>query len=262
MIARHRTKFLGAALFGATLLGGIAFGQTPKPSAPGVDPDALAALDKMGAELRTHDNFDVKSDIVTEDVLGSGQKLQYAGTIETIARRPNRFRISMVTDMKDRQIYYDGDKVTIYSPRLGYYASFKAPETIGKTLQAAKDQYGIELPLADLYAWGTDPSLVKRVKSGFFVQTEHVDGKACDHYAFRQVRVDWQIWLAKDGPKLPCKLVITNTTDPAQPQYTAITHWSFPDTIPDSSFAFAPPANATQIKIAAVTPLRLARVKP
>jgi hypothetical protein len=270
MIARRMTTSLGVALIGAALVSGI--GSTahakarahPKTAeaAPAVDANALAALDKMGAELRSHDNFDVKSDITTEDVLGDGQKLQYSGTLQTEARRPNRFKITMVTDMKDREIYYDGANVTIYSPRIGFYASFQAPDTIAKTLEAAKSKYGIELPLADLFAWGTDPELVKRVKAGFFVQTEHVGSQTCDHYAFRQAKADWQIWLAKDGATLPCKLVITSTTDPAQPQYTAVMHWSFPSSISDSTFAFSPPKTAKEIKMVALSALRVAQEKP
>jgi hypothetical protein len=227
--------------------------RTAGGNAPsGIDPDALAALDRMGAELRSHQNFDVKSDVTTEDVLGSGQKLQYAGMLETQARRPNGFRISMVSDLKDRQIYYDGKSVTVYSPRLGYFASFPAPDTIGKTLAVAKDRYGIELPLADLFAWGTDKSLVARVKSGFLVRAEHIGAQVCNHYAFRNEKVDWQIWIAQNGPALPCKLVITSRDDPSMPQYTAVLHWAFPASIPDSVFAFAPPPAAKKIAFATV----------
>jgi hypothetical protein len=242
---------VAAAALGAGAPGAVPPAQTRGGNAPsGVDAAALAALDRMGAELRAHQNFDVKSDVTTEDVLGSGQKLQYAGTLETQARRPNGFRISMVSDLKERQIYYDGKAVTVYSPRLGYFASFPAPDTIAKTLAVAKDRYGIELPLADLFAWGTDTSLVARIKSAFLVRDEHVGGQLCDHYAFRNERVDWQIWIAKNGPPLPAKLVITSRDDPSMPQYTAVLHWSFPASIPDSVFAFAPPPAAKKIAFA------------
>ena len=53
-----------AALF--LVAAGAAVAETP-------DPNALAALDKMGTELRTHQIFDVKSDVSMVDVLGSGQ---------------------------------------------------------------------------------------------------------------------------------------------------------------------------------------------
>ncbi|HUO87731.1 MAG TPA: DUF2092 domain-containing protein [Rhizomicrobium sp.] len=255
---KHRITTICAALLLAAAASAVAAGapmgggKPPAAPASAVDPEALAALDRMGAELRSHQNFDVKSDITTEDVLVSGQKLQYAGTLETLARRPNAFRISMVSDLRDRRIYYDGKAVTLFSPRLGFYASFPAPDTIGKTLARAKDRYGIELPLADLFAWGTDKSLAARVRSGFRVAAEHVGSQVCDHYAFRNERVDWQIWIAQSGPPLPCKLVITSRDDPSMPQYSAVLHWSFPASIPDSVFAFVPPPAAKKIVIATI----------
>lgn len=103
----------------------VAPAKQAKPSGSGVDADVVLALDKMGAELRAHNNFTVKADVTNEDVLGNGQKLQYAGTLEVQARRPDRFRISAVSDLRDRRIYYDGKQVTIYSPRLNYFASFR-----------------------------------------------------------------------------------------------------------------------------------------
>jgi hypothetical protein len=219
-----------------------------------IDPDAMAALDKMGAELRSHQTFELKSDVTNEDVLADGQKLQYQGTVEMQARRPDRFKIEASSDLRDRVIYYDGKKVTVFSPRLGYYASFDAPPTIRETLQQASDKYGIEIPLSDMFAWGTDPSMTARIKSAFLVRPEHINGQLCNHYAFRGEKADFQIWIQQNGPALPCKLVITNRSDASMPQYTSVMHWSFPDSIPDNVFAFEAPSNAKKIMLATLNP--------
>lgn len=221
-----------------------------KPSGSGVDADVITALDKMSAELRAHNNFTVKADVTNEDVLGNGQKLQYAGTLEVQARRPDRFRITSVSDLRDRRIYYDGKQVTIFSPRLNYFASFAAPPTIAETVQKARENYDVELPLADLFTWGTEKSHATQLTSAFLVRPETVDGRKCNHYALRQKGVDWQIWIAQDGAALPCKIVITKTSDPSMPQYSAVLRWSFPTSIGDDVFAFAPPAGAKKIVIA------------
>lgn len=236
----------------------VAAQNAPAPSAPtppapaassSVAPDALAALERMGAALRSKNLFTMKADVTKEDVLGSGEKLQFAGTLDISARRPDRFRISAVSDTRDRQIYYDGKSVTVYSPKIGVYGSFAAPATIAQTLRTARDRYDIEMPLADLFTWGTNNSAAAQLTSGFLVSPEHIDGRACNHYAFRQPDVDWQIWIAADASALPCKLVITNTDDDSRPQYTAVLHWNFPATIADGVFAFAPPASANKIVI-------------
>lgn len=219
-----------------------------------VDPDAMAALDKMGAELRSHQTFALKADTTNEDVLGDGQKLQYQGTVDMQARRPDRFKIEVNSDLRNRVIYYDGKTVTVFSPRLGYYASFDAPPTIRETLQQASDKYGVEIPLRDMFAWGTDPSMTARIKSAFLVRPEHIDGQLCNHYAFRGEQADFQIWIQQNGPALPCKLVITNRSDPSMPQYTSVMHWSFPASIPDNVFAFEAPSNAKRIRMATLNP--------
>jgi hypothetical protein len=227
----------------------------PALGAPNVDQDALAALERMGAALRARNIFVLTADVTDEDVLNSGEKLQFSGTIEIRAKRPDRFKVSIMSDIKDRQIYYDGKQVTVYAPVLGVYGQFTAPATIAQTLRAARDRYDIELPLADLFTWGTDESAASKLTSGFLVRPEHIGGKACDHYAFRQQNVDWQIWIAADDTALPCKLVITNTEDDSRPQYTAVLRWNFPNALTEDVFAFRPPsANVNKIVIVDMAP--------
>src|SRR5262245_15991952 len=82
--------------------------STPNPpapaAAPDVNPDALAALARMGAALRSKNVFAMKADVTKEEVLGSGEKLQFAGTLDISARRPDRFRMAMASDAQERQI--------------------------------------------------------------------------------------------------------------------------------------------------------------
>ena len=77
-----------------------------------------------------------------------------------------------------------------------------------------------------------------------------IGGVECDHYAYRQANVDWQVWIAKGKSPLPCKLVVTTTDEPSQPQYTATLKWDVASAIPASTFAFAPPAGAKKIELA------------
>jgi len=232
-------------------LGALAHGQAPAatPAVSKPDPDALAALNKMGEALRALTAFTVTADVTTEQVLDSGQKLQYEGDLKIEAQRPSGFKIYMSTDHQVREIYYDGKSITLFAPKVGYYASVPAPPTIGATLDVTKEKYGIEIPLADLFYLGTDPTLTARIQSGFEVGPETVGGLACQHYAFRQKAADWQVWIRTDGPALPCKMVITTTQDPAQPQYTAVLTWETKAPA-QAAYTFTPPANAHRITVA------------
>lgn len=219
-------------------------------SVPAVDPDARAALDRMGTALRKLSGFSAHADVTTETVLVSGQKIQGGGTLDFSVRRPGALKIAIATDSQSRDIYYDGKSVTIFSPDTRMYGSFAAPASIGLTLDLAKTKYGIEIPLADLFMFGVDQTMTARIKSGFAVGTETINGNVCEHYAFRQAKVDWQLWIRRDESALPCKLVITTTDDPSMPQYTALLSWVTNVVQAPEVFVFTPPADAIKIRVA------------
>lgn len=235
--------------------GGMAAAQTPEveTAAPDpIDPVAIAALDQMAAYLQTLASFRVTADATTEVVLESGQKIQFGGDIDLAVHRPNAFKVVSEADTRTREMYYNDGKFTIFAPRLGYYASFDAPASIGQALDKARTEYGIEVPLADLFTWGTDQTIRARVQEAMVILPETIGDRQCTHYAFRQENVDWQLWL-QDGPEpLPCKIVITNKEDPAMPQYSSVLHWDISEPVPAESLAFNPPADAHRITIAEV----------
>ncbi len=54
----------------------------------------------------------------------------------------------------------------------------------------------IELPVADLFLWGTPRAPLENMTSAMNAGQDVVDNEVCDHYAFRQGNVDWRIWIA------------------------------------------------------------------
>ncbi|WP_225207217.1 DUF2092 domain-containing protein [Novosphingobium huizhouense] len=217
--------------------------------ASSIEPEAMAAMDRMSAALRAIPAFSFDADVTTEQVLETGQKLQFGGTLQIAARKPNGFRIIAKSDTTNREFFYDGRSLTIFAPRLGYYTQVAAPDSIGLTLEKARSELGIEIPLADLFVWDTDQTMRARVRSAFAVRPETVGDRSCFHYAFRQAKVDWQIWIEEGERALPCKFVVTNTDDPSLPQYVAVLHWSTGPQLADADFTFTPPADAKRIAI-------------
>jgi hypothetical protein len=215
--------------------------QAPAASADERDPAAMAALDRMGAALAKKMEVNVSAEITAEDVLTSGQKLQYGGSMQILARRPNQMRATLKVGPAVRELYYDGTTLTMAAPSLGMYASTAAPPTIKDMLEKAQDEYGIEIPLADLFMWSANPQFAAGLTSAFAAGTETIGGFTCEHYAMRQQGVDWQLWIREGENALPCKLVITMTGDPAMPQFSAVYSWS--DTPPPGpeAYAFKPP---------------------
>src|SRR6185436_9943719 len=110
------------------------------PTAPDIEPAALDALDKMGAYLRTLKSFEVQSRTATDEVLESGQKLQFEAALHLRARRPDRLWLEVDSDRKTRQLFYDGKTFTIYGPRNRMYASVPAPATIQELTEVAEEK--------------------------------------------------------------------------------------------------------------------------
>lgn len=217
------------------------------PAKPAVDPAAIAALHKMGEFLRNQQNFSVQARTTTDDVLPSGQKVQYSGTVDLKVRRPDRMRMDIAGDRRNEHIYYDGKTFTILGDRNGFYATFDAPKTLDDLKGVLEKKYAIDLPLADLFYWGTDADKTSAITAATRVGAANVDGFVSDHYAFRQKDVDWEIWIEQGGRPLPRKVVITTTTEPTKPQHSMILNWDLGAKFDDQLFTFVPPANAHQI---------------
>jgi hypothetical protein len=212
-----------------------------------IDPDALAALDRMGAFLRSQVTMAVKGQTTMDEVLSSGQKVQHVGAVEVQVHRPDRMRADINTDRMKRQIFFDGKALTVFGPDVGYYASFPAPPTIREVLDLGESRYGIDFPLADLFTWGTEDRGAGSIRSATKLGQATVEGTPCDHYAFREGDVDWEVWIERGAHPLPRKLVITTSNAPSQPQYSVLLTWQLAPRIDDRVFTFSPPPNAKQI---------------
>jgi hypothetical protein len=215
------------------------------PAAPPViEPEAAAALKRSSEYLQTLKSFSIRVDASIDEVLDSGQKVQFGSLADISVVKPNRLRVDVIDDHQQRQFYYDGRTLTVYGKLVNYYASVKAPKTIKEMLVFAETKYGLEWPLADLLA---PESLSENVKSAFYVGKGRVRGVLCDHYAFRQDDVDWQIWIQEGKKPLPRKIVITTKNEEAAPQYAAVLSWNLSPRLSDSVFRFVPPKRASKI---------------
>jgi hypothetical protein len=233
--------------------------SAPQPPAePAVAPEALATLEKMGGFLRTLKAYTLHADSTIDEVLDdTGQKIQFGGTVDFHVRAPDRLRVEVASDRKQRQAFYDGTTLTLYGQRTKYNASAPAPPTIRAMLEVAEQKYGLEFPLADLFFWGTDKARPEDIKTALYVGPSVIGGVLCDHYAFRQEESDWQLWVERSDTPLPRKLVITTTNEVAQPQFVAVLTWNLTPQFDDAMFTFVPPADAHKItfrEVATPTP--------
>jgi hypothetical protein len=228
--------------------------QVAPEDRPAVDPAAIAALERMSAYLRSLQSFEARTattmDMITEVTPGEEQKLQFAGTGLYRVRRPNSFFVEQRTDRRQRQYYYDGTNLTVYAPRMHYYAQVAAPATIAETVILLEERYNISLPLSDLFTWGTSAADTANMVTAQHIGFARIGEDECDHYAFRQGELDWQIWIRRGDQPLPRKVVITTREMEGQPQFTSELTWTLNPRFEDTVFTFTPSSEARRIQIA------------
>ena len=219
-------------------------------AAGAVDPAAVEALQRMSRYLMSLTTAEVTSRGSLDVVTGDGQRVQLDGVTNYKLRKPG-FVIDYVSDNKKRRFLYDGKHFTVYAPTTGMYATVAAPATNREVLDTIYRQYGIALPLEDLFRWG-DPANTRRgaLKGAYQVGTATLDGVPTDHYAFREETVDWELWVQQGDRPLPQKLVIVDLTDPARPTFIARLDWKVNPALADADFTFVPDKDAKRIELA------------
>ena len=225
---------------------------TAQPAANPVDPASIQALKDMGAHLQKLKRFHVSTELTGERVLADGQKLQHSATADMDVDRPNRLRARMWSARSERELFYNGKLVTLFTPAQKYYSTVEFAGTLGELVKRLEDRYGVEMPLSDLFVWGTLAAPTDKIESAMNAGQDFIDNDLCDHYAFRQGTIDWQVWITTGDKPLPRKIVITNRADEARPQSVSVLEWNLKSTFKDSVFTFTPPKGATKVEIVPV----------
>lgn len=221
-----------------------------RAQAPLVEPEATDALKRMGAHLRSLKSFAVEATTTDEDVLDDGQKLQSESTATLLAKLPDRLRLHVSNDRHERLYLFDGKTFTLSAERANMYATVPAPRTIAELATKLENDFGIDMPLADLFRWGSPHWQSAKLEAAMDAGPSVVSGTTCEQYAFRQEGIDWQVWIQKGDYPLPRKLVITTTSDAARPQHTAVYTWNLAPSFNDAAFVFDPPPGAERVSLA------------
>lgn len=260
-IRMNPSRFAAALLLGTLLAGAPVAAQTapattaapamtaPEVPEPVLEEEALEAIRRVQAFMQKLNAVEIKADVMTEEVYNSGQKIIFGQRLTYRLQRPDKVRLDFQSDLIGRRIYFDGTQVTVAEPRLGYYAQADAKGTI-KDLFNAVEARGVELPLDDLLRWADPAYKFDPPPVGFYVGSAIVGTERTDHYAFRRPGVDFQIWIRQGDQPLPLKIVITDTVDPAQPNYIARLEWNLTPQFAEGEFRFTPGPNDKRIQFA------------
>jgi hypothetical protein len=130
------------------------------------------------------------------------------------------------------------------------FAQAPMPENIDRTLDALAERYDMALPLADLFYSNPAKALLSDTTTGGYAGTENVGDTPCHHLTFRDVGVEWEVWLPVQGEPLPTRFRTVDKHRTGQP-LTEVTfkNWNLAPQTSDATFTPNVPAEYEGIAI-------------
>jgi hypothetical protein len=220
-----------------------------RAQAPAVDPAAVRTLKRMTDFLDGLQQFSVNTHSMIEELHVSGHRVDYDLSASVTVKRPNKMRAARIGGLMDQRFSYDGRTLTLYNPTEKVYATKKAPDTIEKMIDFARETVGILLPSADLLYRNAFPLLMQDVTLAVVVGKTGVGGVKYDHLLFSRPGVDFQVWIAEGKRPWPARYIVTETGAPSLLSITTVLRdWNTAPAADDAQFNFVPPKGATKIE--------------
>lgn len=222
-----------------------------KCQSQGHDPKTIlkSMSDYIGSQGSIELTFNSDIEVITPQL----EKIQFTSSGTASMSRPQKLRAHRVSGHTDVTLFFDGETVTIYEKHVNGYVQFDAPGRVDQLIEQLREGEGIALPGADLLLSSPYDALVADVMEAKYIGRGVIDGRECEHLAFRNFDTDWQIWVQVGDNPVPCKMVVTSKTLSSAPQYTLhVKSWDSTVTLDRELFVFSPPAEAEELSHAAL----------
>jgi hypothetical protein len=215
--------------------------------------DAAKVLKVMADYVASQKIISVTYDSDIE-VINDLQKIQFASSGQMLLSRPNKARVSRLGGYVDAELVFDGKTLSVLGKNLNAYAQTDAAGSIDQLVAKLRNEFGLPIPGADLLLSGAYDAMMKDVLDAKHIGRGVIDGHECEHLAFRNNDVDWQIWIQLGDRPIPRQYVITSKAVTGAPQYTLrLKEWKTDVQVPADAFAFKPPADAKKVDISALS---------
>ena len=224
------------------------------PRAQAQEGDAAKILKAMSDYIASQKSISLTFDSNIEVITPEIQKIQFASSGKILLSRPdNKLRASRTGGYVDIELVFDAKTVTVLGKHLNAYAQSEAPGTIDQLVDLLRNQYSLELPGADLLLSDPYEVLMPDVIDAKHIGRGVIDGVECEHIAFRNQDIDWQLWVEVGDHPIPHKYVITSKATAAAPQYTLlIKDWKTDVEAGADAFAFQVPDGAKKVDFKAL----------
>lgn len=247
----RRTTLAGLILtVSLTLLG-----ATPATHAYAADDDAGQILKSMSDYLAAQKTISLTYNSDIEVITPDLQKIQFDSSGTLLLHRPNEIRATRTGGYADVEMFFDGKTLTVYGKNINGYTQLDAPGSVDQLVDTLRGR-GWALPGADLLLGNVYDTLMADVIDAKHIGRGVIDGIECDHLAFRNPDIDWQLWVELGANPIPRKLVITSKAVGGAPQYTLlIRDWKTDVAADLTMFEFKAPEGATKLELEALAKL-------
>jgi hypothetical protein len=217
------------------------------PHAQAQDDDARKLLKTMSDYVASQKNVSMAYDSDIEVITSDLQKIQFTSSGQLQVSRPDKVHASRTGGYADVEFFFDGKTFTFYGKHLNVFAQSQSAGSIDQLVERLRGEYSVEAPGADLLLSNVYGKLIADVIDAKHIGLGVIDGIECEHLAFRNLDVDWQVWIETGARPIPRKYVITTKAVTGAPQYTLrIKDWKT-DVAAADAFTFRPPANAKRV---------------
>jgi hypothetical protein len=210
----------GAKTWGVLLVLATAAAAAHTSAAPTPDANAKSLMKAMSDYMAAQKAISYDYDTYLEVVTTQNQKLGLASSGAITLNRPDKVHVARTGGFANVELVYDGRTLTMIGKNANAYAQTDAPGTVDQLVDALRNKFHRPLPGADLVMSNVYDQLMPEVVDAKDLGSGVIDGVECDHLAFREKSVDWEIWIAEGSRPYPCRYVITSTQVSGSPQYT------------------------------------------
>lgn len=211
----------------------------------GNDPDQL--LRQMSEKLAQAKSLSFKVDRKLDAALVEGLNVRENAQIEIFVSRPNKFQAKSDSKEDVRQVFFDGQSLSIYDGTMKLYATVPVSGTIDDAVAKIDETYGFTPPLAEFILSDSYGALSKQIKTKAYKGQENIAGVECHRLTLSSDEVDSDLWIGA-ADLLPRKLVATFKNREGSPKLEAdFSNWNLAPTLDDRLFAFVAPPDVEKI---------------
>ena len=228
---------------------------TPPP-APVIEQYALDRLKQMSEKLASAKSFTYRSNNFMEvQAAATGQFLTFFVDTEVALQRPSKLRVNVFGDVPGFQFYFDGAKVSAFDPQKNVHSVSRPIATIDEMLEFVTTKAHINFPSADFMYSDPYAVMTKNLTHAIVVGPSMVNGVPCEHFAYMEPGLNWEIWIENGKRALPLRLAMTYKQVPNFPRFMIeYKDWNLNPKLKADLFVFKAPANSRQIEFEIAVP--------